>query len=59
MNDEEIIKEMIDFIKLEERQIQARKLIGDSKAKNDVIEKTIKKLDKIIDESPVEDNDVN
>ena len=48
MSDEKIVEEMIEFVKEEERQIQARKMTGDSKAKNDVIEKTIKQLDKLM-----------
>ena len=48
MNNEEIINEMIDFVKKEERQMQARKLIGESKSKNDIIEKTLKQLDQLV-----------
>ncbi len=51
MNDEEITKEMIDYVIEEERQLQARKMIGDSKAKNDIIEKTIKQLDKLVNQA--------
>lgn len=51
MNDEEIINEMIDYVKEEERILQAKKMIGDSKIKNDIIDKTLKKLDKLISQA--------
>ena len=48
MNDDEIIEQMKDFITNEERETQAKRLLGDSKSKSDIVDKTLKKLDELI-----------
>jgi len=50
MSDEQIIDQMIEFILKEERESQTRKMAGDSRVKNDIIEKTIKKLEEYVNE---------
>lgn len=48
MNENDVVKIMIEFIEDKERQLQAEKFSSDSQAKNDVVKSILDKLDKEI-----------
>ena len=45
MNKEEIIKNMIEFIENEERNLQASKMTNDNKAKKDIVNSVLEELE--------------
>lgn len=45
MNKEEIIKNMIEFIENEEKNLQASKMTNDNKAKKDIVNSVLEELE--------------
>ncbi len=48
MNDQEVIERMIMFIENKEKDLQASKLVGNSKAKNQIVNDIIKELERAL-----------
>lgn len=46
MNKDELVKNMIDFIETEERNLQASKMANDNKAKTDVVNSILDELER-------------
>lgn len=50
MNNDEVVKKIIDFIEEKERQLQAAKLVNDSKAKNDIVNSILIELESVVND---------
>ena len=46
MNENDVVKNMIQFIEDKEHQLQAEKMLGDNWAKNDIVKSILDELDK-------------
>ena len=46
MSENNVVKNMIEFIENKEHQLQAEKMIGENSAKNDIVKSILDQLDK-------------
>lgn len=46
MNENDVVKNMIQFIEDKEHQLQAEKMLGENPAKNDIVKSILDELDK-------------
>ncbi|WP_158523399.1 hypothetical protein [Clostridium taeniosporum] len=50
MNNDEVVKKMIDFIEEKERQLQVAKFVNNSRAKSDIVNSIIFQLDREVND---------
>lgn len=50
MTKEEIVKNMIEFIENEERNLQASKIVNDNRAKTDIVNSVLEELEREIND---------
>ena len=46
MNENDVVKNMIQFIEDKEHQLQTEKMLGENSAKNDIVKSILDELDK-------------